>query len=186
MKRKILIVVISLFVLSLVYGLINKNEKKITNDYPEVSKNNIYQYKTIEETISILKQGTGIVYLGFPSCPWCQKYAIYLNEVAMDNNVEIINYFDIYQDRKDNTEYYQEIVSILKDYLPNDENGEKRVFVPCVVFVKFGKIVGFNNDTSTISGDPNEYWTNKKIDYLKLKLKEKINKVYSETCENCN
>ena len=33
-----------------------------------------------------MENGTGVVYLGFPECPWCQAYVKYLNDVIKNSN----------------------------------------------------------------------------------------------------
>ena len=122
----------------------SKNEvsdaKKFSLDYTEVGEDNIFVYRTDEEIIKILEGGTGIVFFGFPECPWCQAYAPMLNEVAKESGIEEIYYYNIKDIRKANTENYQKIVSILKDYLPKDKVGNERVTVPDVTIVKEGKL----------------------------------------------
>ena len=56
--------------------------QKFAREYKEVSENNVFVYKNIDEIIQIMEEGTGIVYLGFPECDWCQAYVKYLDEVA--------------------------------------------------------------------------------------------------------
>lgn len=156
---------------------------KFQREYINATEDNVFKYISIEDTISMLKEGTGIIYFGFKSCSWCQAYVPILNEVAKENNIDQIYYYDIKSIRTRNTKEYQEIVSILSDYLENDENGNKRVYVPDVYFVKNGKIQGHNNDTSTIEGaDTKGYYTDKVKSELKAKLMNLINKVYS----NCS
>jgi len=146
---------------------------RFNQEYPQVGENNIYIYASVDEIIDTLANGTGVVYLGMPSCPWCQAYTPILNDVAMSLGIDKIRYFDITQIRQDNTEDYQKIVSILKDHLDLDADGNPRVFVPDITVVKNGEILGHDNETSMISGDitPNEYWTGEKIAALIQKLK---------------
>ena len=49
----------------------------------------------MREIIKIMKNGTGVVYLGFPECPWCQSYVKMLNEVAKDVGIEKIYYYNV-------------------------------------------------------------------------------------------
>src|SRR5699024_704624 len=74
--------------------------EKFAKEYTLVDKNNRFVYTEIDEIIKILKEGTGIVYLGFPECKWCQQYVVYLNEVAKDRNVSKIYYYNIRKDRE--------------------------------------------------------------------------------------
>lgn len=162
---------------------------KFSNEYTNVDASNPFVYRDINEIISILENGTGIVYLGFPECKWCQAYVPYLNEVAKENNLEKIYYFNILEDRKNNTEEYKEIVSILKYYLKFDEEGNKRVYVPTVIAVKEGNIVGFDDETSYDTkgfSEPKDYWNDKSIENLKSKLDKMIKEVNNFTCTECN
>ena len=122
--------------------------QKFKNEYSKVSDDNPFVYRNIDQIINILEKGTGVVYLGFPECPWCQAYVPYVEEVAKKVGIDKVYYFNILEDRKNNSEKYQKIVKILNEYIPNDEEGNKRVFVPALIVVKEGKILLFNDETS--------------------------------------
>ena len=156
---------------------------KFKEEYSRVSEDNVFVYQTDKEIIDILKHGTGIVYLGFPECPWCQAYVSYLDEVAKETKIEKIYYLNILEIRKNNTKEYQEIVSLLDNYLSYDEEGKKRIYVPAIVAVKEGEIIGFDDETSHDTKGyetPEEYWKNEDLDGLKAKLE----KMFSETVKN--
>ena len=159
-----------------------------SKEYTGVKEDNVFVYKTIDEVINLLQSGTGVIYLGFPECPWCQAYVPYVNEVAKENGITEIYYFNIKEDRKNNTLKYQKVVSILSDYLENDDDEKKRVYVPDLTVVKDGKIVGHNNETSydTLGFDnPSEYWTIEKVNALKDTLKGMFKEI-SSVCTTCN
>lgn len=163
--------------------------EKFAKEYTSVDKNNVFVYRTDEQIIKILKDGTGIVYLGFPECPWCQKYVSILNEVAKENNITKIYYFNILEDRKLETPEYKEMVSLLKNYLDTDDEGNKRIFVPEIVFVQNGEIIAHNNETAKIMNStetPESYWTEEKITSLKTLLTEYITQINSNVCTDCN
>lgn len=195
MKKKKTIIISSIVVLLLIVGLvlflvfkknkINKNidEEKIkfAEEY-KTTKDNVFTYRTIEEINKILKNGTGLVFLGFPECPWCRGYVPIINEVAKKEGLEKIYYFNIYEDRKNNTEEYQEMVKLLKGFLRYDDEGNERIYAPSLIAVKNGKILEF---------DDTRYWDNKKYDSAEefwqsadLKpMKEKITKMINEVNE---
>ena len=96
---------------------------------------------------------------------------------------------DILEDRTNNTEEYQEIVSLLDEYLEYDEEGNKRVFVPAVIVVDRGEIVGFDDETSLDThdlDDPEEYWTEEEVRDLNEKLALMFDYVNDGTCNECN
>ena len=89
--------------------------------------------------------------------------------------------------RSNNTEKYQKIVNLISEILPYDENGNKRIYVPQVVFVKNGKIIGGDNETSyNVEGTPSEYWTSETIANLKQKLTNLIKVSELNYCSTCN
>lgn len=200
MKKKRIMILVSVIILFMI-GVVSlvlflKKDKKTASDmekfsaeYHEVAKNNVFVYRNIDEIINILEKGTGIVYLGFPECKWCQRYTKYLNEVAMDMGISKIYYYNIREDRKLNTENYQKIVSILENYLQNDEEGNKRIYVPSAIALKKGEIVGFDDETAWDTKGfetPDEYWNTDEVKDLKEKLEKMIADTGSNICTECN
>ncbi len=200
MKKKRIMILVSVIILFMI-GVVSlvlflKKDKKTASDmekfsaeYHEVAKNNVFVYRNIDEIINILEKGTGIVYLGFPECKWCQRYTKYLNEVSMDMGISKVYYYNIREDRKLNTENYQKIVSILENYLQNDEEGNKRIYVPSVIALKKGEIVGFDDETAWDTKGfetPDEYWNTDEVNDLKEKLEKMIADTGSNICTECN
>ena len=183
------VLLILLLLISLYFIFIKKENDniKFSKEYNSVTKENIFVYKTKEEILNILEHGTGIVYFGYPECPWCMAYVPLLNEIAMNEGIEKIYYYNIKEDRKNNTEFYQKVVNILNDYLDYDQEGKKRIFVPNVTFVKNGEIIFNDNETSLISGgSPSEYWTDEKKNLFNEKLRNNINILLDDVCTSCN
>ena len=112
-----------------------------------------------------------------------------LNDIAKENKIEKIYYLNILNDRKDNTKEYLEIVDILKNYLRYDDEGNKRIYVPAVIAINNGNIVGFDDETSydTLGyDDPKDYWTEERKQNLKEKLVSMISKIEINDCTECN
>ena len=151
---------------------------------------NVFVYKDIDEIIKILEHGTGVVYLGFPECPWCKAYVVYLNEVAKENDVKEIYYYNILEARKNNTDEYKKIVNILSDYLQYDDEGNKRVYVPSVIGVNDGEIVSFDDETAWDTKGyetPKEYWDNEDLPGLKDRLTNMFELTNDNICTSgCN
>jgi predicted bacteriocin transport accessory protein len=191
MKKKILIISI-LFAFLLVGCTKEEKEsdsKKFAKEYTEISDDNYFIYKNSKEIIKILEHGTGVIYIGFPECPWCQAYVPMLNEIADIEGLEKIYYYNILEDRKNNTEDYKKIVELTKEHLQYDNEGNKRVYVPAVIVVSKGEIVGFDDETSYDTKNyekPEEYWTQEEVKDLKTKLTDMINKVIDNKCTDCN
>ncbi len=165
--------------------------KKFSKEYHEVTEDNVFVYRTKEEIIKILKHGTGVVYLGFPECGWCQAYVKILNEVAKEEKLEQIYYYNVLEDRSNNTKEYQEMVSILKEHLQYDDEGNPRIYVPNVSFHVDGTIVGNDYETSKDTHglkEPEKYWTKEEVEELKETLRGYMKKVIAagKMCTNCN
>ena len=187
-------IIVAVLILSIVFIWIFKVGKKETDsekfakEYTQITSENPFVYRNIEEIINILEKGTGIVYLGFPVCKWCQRYVKYLTEAANENSVTKIFYYNIQKDRQNNTEEYQKIVSILENYLTNDEEGNKRIYVPSVIALNKGEIVGFDDETASDThgfSEPDEYWTEEEVKDLKEKLEQMILDSESNICTSC-
>lgn len=152
--------------------------------------NNVFVYRNLDEINKILENGTGVVYLGFPECPWCKGYIPYLNEVAINEHLDKIYYFNILNDRKNNTSGYKKTVELLNDYLKYDNEGNKRIYVPAVIAVNNGKIVGFDDESSLDTKGyktPEEYWKNEDLDGLKKRLSDMIKASFPSYCTSgCN
>lgn len=198
MKKKI-IIILSIVILLLggfvIYKTISNNNvdsdnERFAKEYSSVDNDNVFAYKDMEEIIKILENGTGVVYLGFPECPWCTAYVKYLNEVALSNDVEVIYYHNVLEDRQNNTLEYQKVVSILSDYLQYDEEGNKRLYVPAVIGVRKGEIVFFDDETAWDTKGyetPEEYWEKEDLDGLKNRLDSLFSLTKTNICtSDCN
>lgn len=198
MKKNIIVLLSILVVLVItvaVYFFLIKKEEvtpdnvKFAKEYTKISEDNLFKYKTLEEVNKILTKGTGVVYLGFPECPWCQEYVKYIDEVSKSVGLDKVYYSNILDDRKNDTEEYKETVKILSDYLSNDDEGNKRVYVPSVIVVSSGKIVMFDDETAKDTkgyDSPKEYWQSENLTALKTKLTDSFEKVKSNVCTDCN
>lgn len=161
-----------------------KVNNNFNSEYNLVDENNVFVYKSIDDILITLDKGTGIIFLGFPECSWCQNYVKYLNDVAVSKNIDIIYYYNFKSIRESNTEKYKKLVSRLGDYLFLDDTGSYRLYAPTLVIVKEGKILSFDNETSLMTNPilPNEYWTEEKIN----SFKEKIGNYFDEYLGSTN
>lgn len=119
-----------------------------------ISKNNPIKYVTLDEVFDIIQNKTGVIYFGFPGCPWCRNMIPVLFEVAKNNNIDTIYYFNPRNVKKSDNDEYNKLKEILNEYLSEDENGQKVLYVPDVYFIKDGKIVGHHLGTVDSQEDP--------------------------------
>ena len=184
----VFVTILTMFALAGCITYSQSDARRFAAEYSTVSVDNPFVYKTGQEVIDILEHGTGVVFLGFPSCPWCQSYAGMLADVAKDAGLKTINYYNIYDARQNNTEEYQKLVSLLGANLQYDENGQRRIYVPDTVFVVDGRIVGNDLESSKDTAgesDPNNYWTEDRVNALKSRLSTYAKQVVDASTD-CN
>lgn len=184
------------------------NDKKYDNGKSyfkiDLSNKNLFKYITEEKAVEFLKEGTGVIYFGFPQCPWCRSLVPYLEEIGKEYGVEEIYYLNISDIRdtykiidnkavvdKKGTDSYYELLKLLDSYLEkykiNDEKGKeydtkvKRLYAPTTVVVKNGKVVGFNEGTVDTQAKFVAL-TEDEITLLKEKLSTMFSQVSSFVC----
>ena len=192
------------------------NNKKALSDKNysslEIVKKNPIKYSTYEEIIGVIENQTGIIYLGFPECPWCRSIIPVLFDVANDNDINTIYYLNIKDERssyvvqdgklvyeidengneKKGTEGYHKLLKVLDKYLTEYtityenktyETGEKRIYAPTVIFVKDGKVLGLH--VSTVSSHLSGYdkMTDDQIEELYSIYEDYILDIKSATCD---
>ena len=195
-KKNVYIIfgIIAVLILIISLSFLFKKDKmsdaeRFAKEY-DFTVNNVFVYRNLDEINKILENGTGVVYLGFPECPWCKGYVPYLNEVAINEHLDKIYYFNILNDRKNNTSSYKKTIELLNDYLKYDNEGNKRIYVPAVIAVNNGKIVGFDDESSLDTKGyetPEEYWKNEDLDGLKKRLSDMIKASFPSYCTSgCN
>ena len=123
----------------------------------DISEVNPVIYLEADEVITMLESGTGIINLGFPSCPWCREIVPHLIKLTEEQNVPLY-YMNIQPIRDvreldesgevvtamEGTSEYHRMVELLYDWLweyagLNDPD-IKRIYVPTTIFVKDGEV----------------------------------------------
>ena len=136
----------------------------------KLSSNNIFKYIKADDAVEFLSEGTGVIYFGFPQCPWCRTLVPYLQSIGESTGIKEIYYLNISDIRdsyevegkkvvksKDGSREYYQILKLLDKYLEeyyvtNDngkkfDTGVKRLYAPTTVVVKKGKIIDFLEGT---------------------------------------
>jgi len=162
------------------YESLNGEESKSGKVYPEVlvDEDNIIEYVSLKEAAKLIDEETGVFYFGYASCPWCRNAVNMLLKAADSTDIDKIYYIDMEDMRdtkevnvdgevvttKEGGEGYNELLkvldSILLNYTIKDKDGnevdagEKRIYVPLVVFVVEGEIIDYHLDTVSSQTDP--------------------------------
>ncbi|MBR6690011.1 MAG: hypothetical protein IKL65_01610 [Bacilli bacterium] len=141
-----------------------------------ISENNPMKYSNYDELLDIIENKSGVIYLGFPGCPWCRSALPILLEAAKENEINTIYYLNILNERdayvvedgelvyqvdengneKKGTKGYYKLLEALDEHLTEYvvsykdkeyETGEKRIYAPTVIFVRDGKVLGLHVST---------------------------------------
>lgn len=176
------------------YEEINGVETSYGGNYLEieVSNNNGMKYTDYEEVFSILENGTGVIYFGFPECPWCRNLVPVLIDAKDETGVDTIYYFNNMEDRdtkelndegnivtkKEGSKNYYKLVekleSVLGIYEGLNDDSIKRLYYPTVIFVKDGKIVDTHIGTIESQKNPSVELTKDEYNKLEKILEEKM------------
>lgn len=160
------------------YEEINGTKSSSDKEYLTLNINEIstITYKTDKEIVDVMENGTGIIYFGFNTCPWCRSIVEVLMDVVSKNNIDDFYYVDIkdirssyeVKDKKlvktkeGSSSYYRILAKLddnLKDYKITSnkksyDTKEKRLYAPTVVAIKNGEVVGFHDGTVDSQKDP--------------------------------
>lgn len=175
-------------------GYTNPGSNKKYFDVNIEEKNGI-KYLGDDEVIDMLQNKTGIIYFGFPTCPWCRSMIEVLLDAKDSTNQKNIYYYNaldirdekVLEDGKVKTtkkgkKNYYKILDILGDkasvYEGLEDDSIKRLYFPTVVFVRNGKIVDIHISTVDSQEDP----------YKKLNKKQKaeLKKIYTRGIAKMN
>ena len=164
------------------YESLNIEDKYIQID---ISTDNPMVYSTYNEIEKIITEQSGVIYFGFPECPWCRNAVPVLIDAAKEVGLDKIYYFNALEIRdiksldeegniiveKEGTEEYKKLVEILYEHLDvydglNDPT-IKRLYFPTVVFVRNGEIIGIHTSTVDSQTNPSEQLTDSQYQELK-------------------
>ena len=118
-----------------------------------IDEKNPIKYLTFEEVEELFQSGTGVIYFGFPSCPWCRNIIPVLFDVAKENKFDTIYYLNPRELKNNDFDKYSKLLEILNPYL-KEEDGKRVFTVPDVYFIKDGKVVGNHRSTVESQTDP--------------------------------
>lgn len=157
-----------------------KEEYEVLNDSGisvDIDLNAKISYLEEDEIVDFLNNETGIIYFGFPTCPWCRNILPILIDVTMDND-KVLYYCNPSDMRSSENDTYNKIKEILNDYLEVNSQGEKTLYVPDVYFIKNGKIISHHLGTVTSQVDPYISLTTEEKQELYNIYEELLNKIY--------
>lgn len=164
------------------YQELNGTTSKSGSKYLElnIDKDNPIKYISAKEALEVLKSDSAIIYAGAPWCPWCRNAVPVILELAKKKKVDTIYYLEL-DDIKSNFEiedgelkktvdgtddYYELLDALgdrLDDYILKDSDGkeydtkEKRIYMPYLISVRNGRIVGDKIGTVSLNENQTSY-----------------------------
>lgn len=172
-----------------------------------ISTNNPVDIVTEEEAIALLESGTGILYFGFPDCPWCRSMLPILLSTLDNMNIDRLSYLNVKSIRdtlalgeknkvevkEEGTKGYYKILELMDDvlepyYLTNEDGKkidtkEKRLMAPTVVAIKDGKILDIHVGTVENQTSGYDDLNKEQQEELSNCFMELVRKVYDVDCD---
>ena len=146
--------------------------ERFSKEYTSIEKENPFVYVGSNRVLEILNNETGIILVGFSSNAWMQEYVKELYPVLKENNISKVYYYDVIEDRTKKAKNFRQIEDLLSKYLKITDMGAEYLFTPALIFVKDGKIINYDDETSLVSYDmrPNTYWNEDAINNFSNKI----------------
>lgn len=126
---------------------------KVSEEYNRISdmseytllKDENHVFISIEyfEVLDMIEnKDSAIIYIGRPGCAWCQEAVVVLNDIAKEYKqpVYYVHTRSDYNVSDAGKEDFKRIEEFLYDYLLKDEDGERYMSVPDVLFMKNGEV----------------------------------------------
>ena len=147
------------------YEIVNQNvnavQMNISEDNPIVY---LESYKELDKNLK--NKDDFILYLGFPTCPWCRNIIPVLFDSAKENNIDKVYYINV-RELKSLEDDYKALRKLIDEHLEADEEGIKTLYVPEVFFFKDGKIIGHHLGSVESQVNPTVSLTTDQITELK-------------------
>lgn len=166
-----------------------------------VDEQNPMIYASYDDIKKVITDGTGVIYFGFPECPWCRNAVPVLLEVAKETGIDKIYYFNALsiRDKKhldedgniivddEGTKEYKELLELLYDDLGEyeglNDSSVKRLYFPTVVFIKNGEILGLHIGTVDSQTDSSVALTSAQTEELREIYSQYMLQVLGTMCD---
>lgn len=183
----------------------NLNDKKQSSEklYKTIAvdEQNPMIYASYDDIKKVITDGTGVIYFGFPECPWCRNAVPVLLEAAKETGIDKIYYFNALsiRDKKhldedgniivddEGTKEYKELLELLYDDLGEyeglNDSSVKRLYFPTVVFIKNGEILGLHIGTVDSQTDSSVALTSAQTEELREIYSQYMLQVLGTMCD---
>lgn len=178
----------------------NYNEDIILKTVNIDSDNNV-KYVSDDEILSLLENGTNVIYFGWAECNWCRTIVPVLLDVIKENEIDTLYYYDFkalrvaYENNNDEkkVEIYESILDIIGEdidslfSLDSPRSGEKKILAPTVIFIKNGSYVGSHVKSVDSHLKSSDELTSEQVEELESIYQKYIDQIKLEVCyeEGC-
>ena len=154
-----------------------KNSLADMSNYKIESKQ--FMDMSMKESYDFLTKGTGYIYFGFDTCPWCLEMIPVLQDLVVNKyTVYYVNVRPEGEDiRKADNPDYQKVVSACKDFLESNPDGNPHIYVPQLFAVKNGEIVAAHLATVEGHDAPSRKMTAEEVEQLREILNDFLNSI---------
>ncbi len=131
------------------------DEASCVQEKPSATKTLSEDFKpmSFEEAIAFFEaKQSGLLYFGYPTCPWCQEVVPILHELISQTGVPV-HYIQTRDEeglRLYTDSQRDDITPYLKDFIRNNASGQPTLYVPLVVAVENGQVI--KGHQGTVSG----------------------------------
>ena len=153
--------------------------KTITNYYSDIT-NDAFEVVNGTKLINVIRNGKNIIFIGSKTSNWSTYYIKRLNNIVDDMSIDKVYYYDINNDKSQLNSNYYEILRLLEGSLISTDSSNNNLFAPSLYIIENGRVLYYNIETAVMKNNlnPNDYWTDEKIDSFCLEIEDAINKYY--------
>ena len=161
-----------------------------------VPKNIQFKYVDAEGAKKLLSSGSGVLYMGFPECPWCRtllpaltdayresghKGQIYYYNGLADRDVKSLSENGDIVTEEEGLPAYRDLVAALYGFLSPykglEDDSIKRIYFPTTVFFKNGSVTSAHLTTVPTQESGYDALSDAEYQTLKNELIEKFNAI---------
>lgn len=130
------------------------------NETIKFDAENIYTTINASDALNYIKGKNVIILFGIND-DMTLRYGNLLNNIAKDNGIEEIYYYDVEKDRKDNNASYRSVVEYLSNYVTYFESKTSDIFGPTLLIKSNDLIIYYDDSAAVTKGlyTPDEYFT---------------------------
>ncbi|MGM9834900.1 MAG: hypothetical protein ACI31M_03895 [Bacilli bacterium] len=150
------------------------DQEKFSSEYKDIPKDNRFEYLNYNELISMLENGTGIIFIGDKDNTWSVEYANQLYEAVNFYNIPKVYYYDAKRIKDLKNSSYYAIINELEGNLITTDTSTDNLFTPSLYFVKDGEVKYYDTTSAVVKNgeNPKEFWTLERITNFKQSISD--------------